>query len=201
MTDPTKPTIDLVAAALAQVDPPKPQPSGVVKPAAAAEPNRLPVPTEQPPLPARIQPMATTGAPPPPPRTWSARGPLVMGWLTMMVLVGGFGAWSVFTTLSGAVIAPGQLEVEQNRQVVQHPDGGVVEAIWVKEGQLVAAGDPLVRLDGGLLGSELAIVEGQYFELQARQGRLEAERDDSATITYPAPAACRIPEWRRDGGP
>jgi len=186
MSDPAKPSIDLVAAALAQLDPKKPPVEAVAKPALAAETNTLPATTGQIPLPARIQPMATTGAPPSPPRTWSARGPLVTGWLAMLVLVGGFGVWSVFTTLSGAVIAPGQLEVEQNRQVVQHPDGGVVEAILVKEGQLVAAGDPLVRLDGGLLGSELSIVEGQYFELQARQGRLEAERDDKTAITYPA---------------
>ena len=195
MTEPAKPSIDLVAAALAQVELKKPVPSAA-KPAEPtepsktespkAEPNTLPATTEQKPVPARIQPMATTGAPPPPARTWSARRPLITGWLALLVLVGGFGTWSVFTTLSGAVIAPGQLEVEQNRQVVQHPDGGVVEAILVKEGQLVAAGDPLIKLDGGLLGSELSIVEGQYFELQARQGRLEAERDDKTTITYPA---------------
>lgn len=189
MTEPAKPSIDLVAAALAQLEPQKPQPKAegeAARPTAVPEPNRLPVTTEQKPLPARIQPMVTTGSTPPPARTWSARSPLITGWLALLVLVGGFGGWSVFTSLSGAVIAPGQLEVEQNRQVVQHPDGGVVEAILVKEGQLVAAGDPLIRLDGGLLGSELAIVEGQYFELQARQGRLEAERDDKATITYPA---------------
>ena len=189
MTEPAKPSIDLVAAALAQLDPQKPQAkpqAEAAKPTAVPEPNRLPVTTEQMPLPARIQPMVTTGGTPPPPRTGSARGPRITGWLARLVLVGGFGGWSVFTSLSGAVIAPGQLEVEQNRQVVQHPDGGVVAAIMVKEGQLVAAGDPLIRLDGGLLGSELAIVEGQYFELQARQGRMEAERDDKATITYPA---------------
>ena len=195
MTEPAKPSpetpsIDLVAAALAQVGPQK-LAASAAKPAEPteppkAEPNTLPATTEPKPVPARIQPMATTSATPAPTRTWSARGPLITGWLALLVLVGGFGAWSVFTTLSGAVIAPGQLEVEQNRQVVQHPDGGVVEAILVKEGQLVAAGDPLIKLDGGLLGSELAIVEGQYFELQARQGRLEAERDDKATITYPA---------------
>lgn len=189
---PEKPAIDLVAAALAQVAPQKPaQPAAkpVADPAAPAIPaeiNTLPVITGQKPVPARIQPMSTTNAASPPVRIWSARGPLITGWLALLVLVGGFGTWSVFTNLSGAVIAPGQLEVEQNRQVVQHPEGGVVEAILVKEGQLVAAGDPLIRLDGGLLGSELFIVEGQYFELQARQGRLEAERDDKASITYPA---------------
>ena len=197
MTDaakPNDPMIDLATAALAQLEQAratKPQPAAVsavsggsAGQAGTAQPN-LPVRTEQAPLPARIQPMVTSGAPPAAARSWSARSPLISGWIGVLVLVGGFGAWSVFSTLAGAVIAPGQLEVEQNRQVVQHPDGGVVEAILVKEGQLVAAGDPLIKLDGALIGSELSIVEGQFFELLARQGRLEAERDGRDTITFP----------------
>lgn len=119
-------------------------------------------------------------------RRWSARGPLFLGFVTLVLLVGGLGAWSVMTTLSGAIVASGQIEVEQNRQVVQHPDGGVVAEIVVSEGAVVKAGDMLIRLDGTLLQSELAIVENQLFELLARRGRLEAERDGAATMTFPA---------------
>ena len=137
------------------------------------------------PMPAKMQPTPPRPAAPVPERVWSVRGPMALGWVALLLLVGGFGGWSVFTTLSGAVIAPGQIEVEQNRQVVQHPDGGVVEAILVKEGQLVAAGEPLILLDGGLLQSELSIVEGQFYEILARRGRLEAERDDAEFITFP----------------
>lgn len=111
---------------------------------------------------------------------WSARRPLWIGWLTMLALVGGFGAWSVMTTIAGAVVTSGQIEVDQQRQVVQHPDGGVVDTIAVKDGQVVAAGDILLRLDGSVLRSELAIVEGQLFEMLAQRARLEAERDDAA---------------------
>lgn len=117
-------------------------------------------------------------------RTWSARGPLFLGFLTLLLLVGGFGTWSVMTTLSGAIVAPGQIEVEQNRQIVQHLDGGVVESIEVEEGDAVEAGDLLIRLDGTLLRSELAIVENQLYEILARRARLEAERDDRPTVTY-----------------
>jgi HlyD family secretion protein len=117
---------------------------------------------------------------------FSSRAPLVLGFLTLLLLVGGFGAWSVLTTITGAVVAPGQLEVEQNRQIVQHPDGGVVEAILVTEGETVAAGQTLLRLDGTQLRTELVIVEGQLFELLARRGRLEAERDDAPDVTFPA---------------
>ncbi|MFN3825319.1 MAG: HlyD family type I secretion periplasmic adaptor subunit [Pseudorhodobacter sp.] len=115
-----------------------------------------------------------------------ARAPLWLGWLTLLVLVGGFGLWSVATNISGAIIASGRIEVEQNRQIVQHPDGGVVAEILVSEGGTVAAGDILLRLDGSLVRSELGIVEGQLSEVRARRARLEAERDDLAEMTIPA---------------
>lgn len=133
---------------------------------------------------------------PAPPRTgWSARRPLLLGTVAVALLVGGFGAWSVTATISGAVVAPGQIQVDQNRQVVQHPDGGVVEEIGVVEGAEVKAGDLLIRLDGSLLQSELAIVEGQLFEVQARRARLEAERDDADAPSVPE-SLLRVAEER-----
>jgi HlyD family secretion protein len=74
--------------------------------------------------------------------------------------------------------------VESNRQVVQHPDGGVVSEILVREGDVVKVGQPLIRLDSNLLHSELVIIEGQLFELMARRGRLEAERDGLDVVTF-----------------
>ena len=115
---------------------------------------------------------------------WSARGPIIGGFLGLLVLVGGFGAWAVLTHITGAVIAPGQVEVDQNRQVVQHPDGGVVSEILVKEGDAVAEGDLLIRLDPSELQSELAVVEGQLFEVLARRARFEAERDGAPALVF-----------------
>lgn len=114
---------------------------------------------------------------------WSARGPAMLGLGMLAVLVGGVGGWSALTPIAGAVVASGQIEVERNRQVVQHPDGGVVERIAVTEGQAVAAGDLLVRLDGSALRTDLAIVEAQLAEILARHARLAAERDDAAEVT------------------
>lgn len=116
---------------------------------------------------------------------WPARGPLALGFATLLLLVVGFGGWAVFTSISGAVVASGQIEVDQSRQVVEHPDGGVVAEILVRDGDRVQAGQVLIRLDGTLLRSELAIVEGQLFELLARSGRLEAERSGDTAITFP----------------
>lgn len=114
----------------------------------------------------------------------SARSYLFTGFLALLLLVGGFGGWAVFANISGAIIASGQVEVDQNRQVVQHPDGGVVLEIDVNEGDMVTAGDLLVRLDPTLLKSQLAIVESQLFELVARRARLEAERDGSDVVKF-----------------
>jgi HlyD family secretion protein len=119
----------------------------------------------------------------------SARGTVLFGFVALAVLVGGFGLWATTTQIAGAVVSQGRVEVEQNRQVVQHPDGGVVEAIYVKNGDSVRAGDPLIQIDGTLLTSELTIVEGQFFEILARRGRLEAERDDADHLTFPAELA------------
>ena len=115
---------------------------------------------------------------------WSARKHLTIGVLTLLVLVGGFGTWSVMAQITGALITSGQIEVDRNRQVVQHPDGGVVDEIVVGEGDTVLAGDLLLRLDATTLQSELAVVEGQLFEILARRARLEAERDNAALMVF-----------------
>ena len=117
-------------------------------------------------------------------RSWSVRGPMTVGLVGLILLVGGFGTWAGVTTISGAIIAPGRIEVDQNRQVVQHPDGGVVAAIEVDEGDRVKAGDVLIRLDETALASKLAITENELFEIMARRGRLEAERDEAEEISF-----------------
>lgn len=116
--------------------------------------------------------------------SWTARRHLIMGYVALAVLVGGFGGWAIFSNIAGAVITSGRLEVESNRQVVQHVDGGIVTDIFAKEGDTVKAGDVLFRLDGTILQSELSIVETQLFEMMARRARLEAERDGAAQVVF-----------------
>ena len=119
-----------------------------------------------------------------PKQRWSTTGPMTLGLIALLVLVGGFGTWAVMAQITGAVIASGQIEVDRNRQVIQHPDGGVVDVILVQEVDAVVKGDTLIRLDASLLKSELAVVEGQLFEIIARRGRLEAERDGETALTF-----------------
>ena len=115
---------------------------------------------------------------------WPVRRYMIIGTAALAVLVGGFGTWSVLAQINGAVITSGQIEVDRNRQIVQHPFGGVVADILVAEGDNVARGDLLIRLDPTDLQSELAIVEGQYFEILARRARLTAERDDASVLVF-----------------
>lgn len=115
---------------------------------------------------------------------WAGRGFVRFGLLCVLVLGGGFGTWAATANLSGAVIAAGQLRVETNRQVVQHPDGGVVGEILVRDGDVVEAGDILLRLDDTLLRSELIALESQLYEIMARRGRLEAAQIEADAIEF-----------------
>ncbi len=117
-------------------------------------------------------------------KRWSAISPMVTGAITILVLVGGFGTWAMESEIKGAIIAFGRIEVDQNRQVVQHLDGGVVSEILVKEGDTVTEGQVMVRLDAESLQSELAVVEGQLFEVLARRARFEAERDNAEALVF-----------------
>ena len=115
---------------------------------------------------------------------WSAKAPVIVGLFGLVVLLGGFAAWATMSQIAGAIIAPGRIEVDQNRQVVQHPTGGVVAEIAVSEGDSVQAGDLLIQLDVQQMRSRLAIVEAQLFEMMARRGRLAAERDGTDELVF-----------------
>jgi HlyD family secretion protein len=115
---------------------------------------------------------------------WNLRGFLALGYGTLIVLVLVLGVWGGFARISGAVVAPGSVEVEGNRQVVQHLEGGVIDAINVSDGDVVEEGQVLVQLEGDALRSELEIVEGQWFEVLARRSRLAAERDVADHIDF-----------------
>jgi HlyD family secretion protein len=125
------------------------------------------------------------------PASWGARRHLAIGLAALLVLVFGFGGWAVFTRLAGAVVAPATVEVEGNRQVVQHPTGGVVDAILARNGDVVEQGAVLLRFEGDQILSDLAVVEGQFFEILARKDRLRAERDDLGAIAFEAELAAR----------
>jgi HlyD family secretion protein len=117
---------------------------------------------------------------------FSMRGRVIWGMMLAIILLFGIGGWSVFATLSGAIIGSGTVLVDQDLKVIQHIDGGVVREIAVRAGDKVVAGQLLLRLDDVQIQSEQAIIIGQLGELVARQVRLVAERDDSDSLILPS---------------
>src|SRR5215471_6142782 len=109
-----------------------------------------------------------------------------------ILVVSGLGGWAMTTELSGAVVASGVLVVDSNVKKVQHPTGGVVGELRVRDGVHVRAGDLLIRLDETITRANLAIVVKGLDELAARQARLEAERDDDSEVRFPADLKSRM---------
>jgi HlyD family secretion protein len=111
-------------------------------------------------------------------KTWDAGRPLSIGFLSVGLLFGIFGYWSIKTEIAGAVVGTGAIEVSTSMTAVQHPIGGVVDAVYVENGDVVAAGEIVVRLDPFQLQSDLKVVEGDLFETLANIARLEAVTED-----------------------
>ncbi|MCB5174301.1 MULTISPECIES: HlyD family type I secretion periplasmic adaptor subunit [Microvirga] len=112
---------------------------------------------------------------------------------SLIALFGGtIGLWAATATLSGAVVAGGQFVVDSSIKKVQHPEGGIVGELKVRDGDRVSEGDLLIRLDETLTRANLQVVAKQLDEFLARQARLEAERDGAAQVETPAEFASRL---------
>jgi HlyD family secretion protein len=121
----------------------------------------------------------------------SIRRHTIVGCAVVAFLAVGLGGWASTAEISGALIAQGSLVVDSNVKKVQHPTGGVVGEVRVRDGDRVKAGDILVRLDETVTRANLSIVSKGLTELYARKARLAAERDRAATIAVPKELAGR----------
>jgi HlyD family secretion protein len=110
---------------------------------------------------------------------------MLAGFVAIVTLVGGVGVWAAQTEIAGAVIASGLVVVESNVKKVQHPTGGVVGEIYVKDGDVVRAGDLLLRLDETVTRANLQMITKQLDELVVREVRLKAERDGVKSVEFP----------------
>jgi HlyD family secretion protein len=115
----------------------------------------------------------------------SIRLHLIIGLTVVVILGGGLGGWASTAQISGALIAPGSVVVESNVKKVQHPTGGVVGELRARDGDLVKAGDVVVRLDDTVTKAGLAIVVKTLDGLWARAARLEAEQRGLDKLVFP----------------
>ncbi|MBP2433956.1 HlyD family secretion protein [Bradyrhizobium elkanii] len=122
----------------------------------------------------------------------SIRRHLGAGLVGVILLAGAAGGWAATTELAGAVIGAGTLMVDSYSKKAQHPTGGVVGELNVREGSRVKAEDVLLRLDETVTRANLLVILKSLDELAARQARLEAERDDQKRVDFPADLIARI---------
>ncbi len=124
----------------------------------------------------------------------SIRNTLLLGFLSLLLMMGSFGLWTAYAELNGAVVAPATIVAETYSKKVQHREGGNVQRILVKDGDLVKEGQDLITLDPTETKAELNIVQSQLDELLIKKLRLEAQRDNLPEIKLPENLKARASE-------
>ncbi|EWY39654.1 hemolysin secretion protein D [Skermanella stibiiresistens SB22] len=115
----------------------------------------------------------------------SLRKTMIAGTVTVLVAFGGFLGWAMVADLSSASIATGTVIANSHRKTVSHLEGGMLHELLVKEGDLVKAGQVLLRMDGTQAQAQLGQVENQLWTAQARTARLRAEQADQRSLVFP----------------
>src|ERR1700722_6116646 len=123
---------------------------------------------------------------------FSIKRHLLVGLSVVILLAGGLGGWASTAQVFGWLVAPGSIVVESNVKKVQHPTGGVVGEVRAHDGDLVKAGDIVVRLDDTVPKASLGIVTKNLDGLWARAARLEAEQRGLDKITFPPMLTDRV---------
>ena len=108
-----------------------------------------------------------------------------LGILVVILTFIGFGGWATLAPVDGAAVAVGEVIVSTQNRVIQHLEGGVVDRIYVDDGDRVQQGDILVELSDVIARSELEIIQSQLLEILGEEARLLAERADKPSIQFP----------------
>lgn len=114
-----------------------------------------------------------------------SRALVAWGCILAVLLLGCFGLWSVTIPLASAVIAPGVVKVLSQRRAVQHLEGGIVKAVFVREGDQVERGQLIAQLDTTQIEASLGVLRTKLFGDLATEARLEAEQSGQATLSFP----------------
>ena len=112
-----------------------------------------------------------------------------LGWIIVIVGVLGFLVWAMFAPLDKGVPMSGTVAKESNRKAVQHLVGGTIDEILVKDGDVVKAGQTIVRMNSVNASAAAEMTRGQLIQARIAEARLEAERAGNASIALPAELA------------
>lgn len=116
----------------------------------------------------------------------NVRAPIIAGSLVIGFLVLGLALWASVSSISGGVIAPGQVRVESNRKQLKSRDVGVVRGIYVRDGDKVKATQVLLKFDDTVARAQVSILESQYFSMLAQKARSDAESLGRQSFMFPA---------------
>lgn len=119
------------------------------------------------------------------------RRAIASGCLVLVLGCGALGVWAALAPLSGAVVAEGVVRDDGERKTVMHQEGGIIKAILVKDGDHVKSGQVLLTLDSVRPDAEVAALQSQLADDEAKASRLEAERDMKRSVTFPAQLTAR----------
>lgn len=108
-----------------------------------------------------------------------------LGWIIVLLGFGGFMLWALLAPLDKGVPMAGTVTKESNRQAVQHLTGGTVQEILVRDGDIVKAGQTLVRMNPVSAEANAGMIRAQYMTARATEARLLAERDGLKQLVFP----------------
>jgi len=106
------------------------------------------------------------------------------GLIFLLITLGGFSLWAAFAPLGSAIISAGEVVVDSHRKSIQHYEGGIVENIFVRNGDLVAAGDPLIQLDTTQFAAQQISSQKRLLTTKAELERLIAEQSFNTSLVF-----------------
>lgn len=112
------------------------------------------------------------------------KGTIRFGLFAIFLLVGVFGGWAAIAPLKNAAVAVGKVSVVNDKKVVQHLEGGVIDKILVKDGDKVKAGDIVLEIKNARLQAELEMAQSEFLQNSVIEARLLAQRDDLEQINF-----------------
>lgn len=111
-------------------------------------------------------------------------GTVKFGLFSIFLLIAMFGVWMGLAPLNSAAVAVGKVSVIDNKKNIQHLEGGVIDKIFVKDGDIVKKNDPLIQIKNAKLDSEIEINKNELLQSSVLNSRLEAQRDDLKEIIF-----------------
>ncbi|WP_396595194.1 HlyD family type I secretion periplasmic adaptor subunit [Brevundimonas sp. R86498] len=122
------------------------------------------------------------------------RRPMIAGAVVILVCILGLGIWASVAPINSAVVAPGVIRVESNRQTLKSREGGIVRAIHVRDGDAVQANQVLMRFDDTVAKAQVEVLTNQYDSLLMQQARFAAEVNRQRTLVVPPALSARSGE-------